>query len=131
MRKRLAICLFIFSLAALWVPMRAAAPQSAGGAAAIRKPRLIIMLVIDQFRYDYLVRFRPYFVKGGFNLLLGGANFVDAKYDDAVTATCPGHAALSTSTATSRRFAATARRWRCCTARRCTRRPMTRCGSAG
>ena len=36
---------------------------------------LIIMLVIDQFRYDYLLRFRPEFVAGGFNLLLGGASF--------------------------------------------------------
>jgi predicted AlkP superfamily pyrophosphatase or phosphodiesterase len=95
-RKRLAICLFISSLVALWAPMRAAAPQSAGRTAAIRKPRLIIMLVIDQFRYDYLLRFRPEFVPGGFNLLLSGANFVNCRYDYATTATCPGHAALAT-----------------------------------
>jgi predicted AlkP superfamily pyrophosphatase or phosphodiesterase len=95
-RKRLAIFLFLAMLAALWVPVRAAAPQSAGGPAAIRKPRLIIMLVIDQFRYDYLLRFRPEFVQGGFNLLLGGANFVNCRYDYATTATCPGHAALAT-----------------------------------
>jgi predicted AlkP superfamily pyrophosphatase or phosphodiesterase len=95
-RKRLAICLFVFTLAAFWAPMRAAAPQSAGRTAAIRKPRLIIMLVIDQFRYDYLLRFRPEFVQGGFNLLLSGANFVNCRYDYATTATCPGHAALAT-----------------------------------
>src|SRR5512146_2711242 len=93
-RKRLAVFLFLAILAALWVPVRAAAPQSAGGPAAIRQPRLIIMLVIDQFRYDYLLRFRPEFVQGGFNLLLGGANFVNCRYDYATTATCPGHAAL-------------------------------------
>ncbi|TAM81498.1 MAG: alkaline phosphatase family protein [Acidobacteria bacterium] len=96
MRKRLGIFLFVFSLAATWVPTRAAAPQQAGRAAAIRKPRLIIMLVIDQFRYDYLLRFRPEFVQGGFNLLLSGANFVNCRYDYATTATCPGHAALAT-----------------------------------
>ncbi len=96
MRKRLAICLFICSLAALWVPIRAAAPQAEGSARSVRKPKLIIMLVIDQFRYDYLLRFRPEFVQGGFNLLLGGANFVDCRYDYATTATCPGHAALAT-----------------------------------
>ena len=96
MRKRLAIFLFLASLTALWVPIRAAAPQAVGGRAAIRKPRLIIMLVIDQFRYDYLLRFRPEFVQGGFNLLLGGANFVNCRYDYATTATCPGHAALAT-----------------------------------
>ena len=96
MRKRLAFFLTLVTLLAFWVPLRAAAPQAASGAAAIRKPRLIIMLVIDQFRYDYLLRFRPEFVPGGFNLLLGGANFVDCRYDYATTATCPGHAALAT-----------------------------------
>jgi predicted AlkP superfamily pyrophosphatase or phosphodiesterase len=97
-RKRLAVCLLVMSLAALWVPIRAAspAPRGAGEKAAIHKPRLIIMLVIDQFRYDYLLRFRPEFVQGGFNLLLGGANFVNCRYDYATTATCPGHAALAT-----------------------------------
>jgi predicted AlkP superfamily pyrophosphatase or phosphodiesterase len=95
-RKRLAICLFVVALLAFSAPIRAAAPQAAGGTAAIRRPRLIIMLVIDQFRYDYLLRFRPEFVRGGFNLLLGGANFVNCRYDYATTATCPGHAALAT-----------------------------------
>lgn len=59
-------------------------------------PKLILVLVIDQFRYDYLVRFRPQFVEGGFKLLLSGANFVDCRYDYATTATCPGHATLFT-----------------------------------
>jgi predicted AlkP superfamily pyrophosphatase or phosphodiesterase len=95
-RKRLAMGLFLATLLAFGAPIRAAAPQAASGATAVRKPRLIIMLVIDQFRYDYLLRFRPQFVPGGFNLLLGGANFVDARYDYATTATCPGHAALAT-----------------------------------
>lgn len=54
------------------------------------------MIVIDQFPYNYLVRFRPYFVPGGFNRLLDGANFIACRYDDAITATGPGHAALAT-----------------------------------
>ncbi len=62
----------------------------------VRRPKLLVMLVIDQFRYDYLERFRPEFVPGGFNLLLGGADFVDCRYDYAITATCPGHATLFT-----------------------------------
>ncbi len=60
------------------------------------KPKLIVMLVIDQFRYDYLVRFKPQFVDRGFNLLLGGANFINCRYDYATNATCPGHATLFT-----------------------------------
>ena len=60
------------------------------------KPKLVLAIAIDQFRYDYLERFRPYFVGRGFNLLLGGANFVDCRYDYATTVTCAGHATLLT-----------------------------------
>jgi predicted AlkP superfamily pyrophosphatase or phosphodiesterase len=57
----------------------------------------VLVLVIDQFRYDYLMRFRPFFVKGGFNRLLdGGAVFTDCRYDYATTITGPGHATLLT-----------------------------------
>ncbi len=62
-----------------------------------RRPKLLLIIVIDQFRYDYLVRFRQKFVAGGFNLLLnGGACFADCRYDYATTATGPGHASLFT-----------------------------------
>ena len=62
-----------------------------------RRPKLLLILVVDQLRYDYLVRFRPQFVEGGFNLLLtGGANFADCRYAYATTSTGPGHATLST-----------------------------------
>ena len=80
-------------LALLAVP----AGRLAGAPEPLRQPKLVIVLVIDQFRYDYLQRFRPYFVEGGFRLLLdGGANFVDCRYDYATTATGPGHATLLT-----------------------------------
>ncbi len=63
------------------------------------RPKLVVVLVIDQFRYDYLMRFRPYFVKGGFNRLMsGGAVFSDCRYDYATTITGPGHATLLTGT---------------------------------
>ena len=63
------------------------------------RPKLVLVLVIDQFRYDYLMRFRPFFGKGGFNRLLeGGAVFTDCRYDYATTMTGPGHATLLTGT---------------------------------
>ena len=62
-----------------------------------RRPKLVLIIVIDQLRYDYLVRFRPQFVEGGFNLMLnGGAIFADCRYDYATTTTGPGHATLLT-----------------------------------
>lgn len=62
---------------------------------AYSRPKLVIVLIIDQFRYDYLVRFRPEFTTGGFERLLdGGADFINCRYDDASTVTCAGHATL-------------------------------------
>lgn len=59
------------------------------------EPRLVVVICVDQFRYDYLVRFDPCFGPGGFRLLLTkGATFVNASYKHAQTSTGPGHAAI-------------------------------------
>ena len=56
------------------------------------KPRLIVAIIVDQMRADYLDRFRDLFCPGGFNLLLQrGAVFTNANYDHAPTNTGPGH----------------------------------------
>jgi predicted AlkP superfamily pyrophosphatase or phosphodiesterase len=60
-------------------------------------PRLAVVIAVDQFRADYLSRFRPYFGKGGFRRLLeGGLNFENCHYSYAVTVTAPGHATIAT-----------------------------------
>jgi len=60
-------------------------------------PRLTVVIVVDQLRPDYLTRFRPYFGEGGFRRFLeGGSYFPSARYQHAVTATCPGHATVMT-----------------------------------
>ncbi len=60
-------------------------------------PRLAIILVIDQFRGDYLDRWRADFKNRGFNLFLTkGAYFPDCYYDYANTKTAPGHATIGT-----------------------------------
>ena len=60
-------------------------------------PKLVVVIVIDQFRGDYLERYREQFGEGGFRLLLDhGANFTDCNYDYANTRTAPGHATLFT-----------------------------------
>jgi predicted AlkP superfamily pyrophosphatase or phosphodiesterase len=61
----------------------------------VPRPKLVVVIVIDQFRADYLQRFRPNFSPGGFNLFLRrGATFTEAAYQHAVTLTCPGHAVV-------------------------------------
>lgn len=60
-------------------------------------PKLVVVIVIDQFRGDYLERYRDQFSEGGFRLFLDhGANFTDCNYDYANTRTAPGHATLFT-----------------------------------
>jgi hypothetical protein len=58
-------------------------------------PKLIVIIVIDQLRGDYLERYRDQFGEGGFRLFLDqGANFTECNYDYANTRTAPGHATL-------------------------------------
>jgi arylsulfatase A-like enzyme len=60
-------------------------------------PKLIVVIVIDQFRGDYLERYRTQFGDSGFRLLMDhGANFSDCNYNYANTRTAPGHATLFT-----------------------------------
>jgi len=61
------------------------------------RPKLIVIIVIDQFRDDYLERYRDQFIDGGFRLFLDrGASFSDCNYNYATTRTAPGHATLLT-----------------------------------
>lgn len=61
------------------------------------KPKLIVLVVIDQFRGDYLMRDRAKFKGHGFRLFTEeGAWFTDCYYDYANTKTAPGHATLGT-----------------------------------
>ena len=61
------------------------------------RPRLIVIVVIDQFRGDYLNRYRGDFKGRGFRLFMDeGAWFTDCYYDYANTKTAPGHATIGT-----------------------------------
>ena len=72
-------------------------PPLAWGSAYDGHPKLVIILVVDQFRADYLDRYRADFKGRGFRLFLDhGAYFEDCYYDYANTKTAPGHATLGT-----------------------------------
>jgi predicted AlkP superfamily pyrophosphatase or phosphodiesterase len=82
---------------------RTAARAEAAAAATIppsaynAHPKLAIILVIDQFREDYLERYRADFKGRGFKLFLDkGAYFPDCYYDYANTKTAPGHSTIGT-----------------------------------
>ena len=79
-------------------PARAAQPPARKvGAARTARPRLVLLIVVDQFRYDYLERFDDLFVSNGLKRLTReGASWVNANYDHMPTYTAPGHATLMT-----------------------------------
>jgi predicted AlkP superfamily pyrophosphatase or phosphodiesterase len=67
---------------------------AASGAARAPRPRLVVVITVDQLRPDYLERYRRQLI-GGLGLLLRtGAVFTDAYQDHAITETAPGHATL-------------------------------------
>ena len=78
-------------------PEPKAAPAAIAYSAYNGHPKLVVIIVIDQFRGDYLDRYHADFKGRGFRLFLDhGAYFPDCYYDYANTKTAPGHATLGT-----------------------------------
>ena len=61
-------------------------------------PRLLVMVVVDQMRADYLQQFDRHWRSGFRTLLDTGLVFENARYPYLVTVTCPGHATIGTGT---------------------------------
>jgi predicted AlkP superfamily pyrophosphatase or phosphodiesterase len=89
MRKHCLVLLTVWFCAALTF---AQAPPSGGPA----RPRLVVVVSIDQMRYDYLERFEPLYKHGLRRILDRAGVFTNAKYRHASTETGPGHSVLLT-----------------------------------
>jgi len=62
-----------------------------------KRPRLVLLIVVDQFRYDYLERFGDLFGQNGFRRLMrDGASWTQSNYDHMPTYTAPGHGTMMT-----------------------------------
>ncbi len=62
-----------------------------------KRPRLVLLIVVDQFRYDYLERFGDLFVANGLRRLMrDGASWTQSNYDHFPTYTAPGHGSMMT-----------------------------------
>jgi predicted AlkP superfamily pyrophosphatase or phosphodiesterase len=60
-------------------------------------PKLAVVIVVDQFRADYLLTFREHFGADGFERFLSrGAWLTQARYEHAASVTCAGHATVLT-----------------------------------
>src|SRR5579884_1978582 len=80
MKRVLAVLLCLGYSCAAWAP----APPPA-------RPKLILAVVVDQFRYDYLTRFRDEYKAGFARLFREGAVFTDAHHMHFPTVTAIGH----------------------------------------
>lgn len=66
--------------------------------AAQQSPKLLVIVVADQFRADYLTTFASHWRAGFRTLLAEGAVFTNAVYPYQETETCPGHFTIGTGT---------------------------------
>src|SRR5688572_10275818 len=71
-------------------------PASEPGQRA-KRPKLVLLIAVDQFRYDYLERFGDLFVANGLKRLMReGASWTQSNYDHFPTYTAPGHGTIMT-----------------------------------
>src|SRR5262245_15770053 len=89
MRPRIAVLVVLLATWSAAAGVRAAAPPD-------RTPRLIVLLMVDQMRADYVDRFQHQWTHGLKRLVTEGAWFRRASYPYANTVTCAGHASVST-----------------------------------
>jgi predicted AlkP superfamily pyrophosphatase or phosphodiesterase len=89
------VILYFTGIAALLAIL--ALPQGSFASAYNGRPKLVVVIVIDQFRGDYLERYRDQFGDSGFRMLMDrGAYFPNCFYNYANTRTAPGHSTLFT-----------------------------------
>lgn len=68
-------------------------------AGVAKKPKLVVGIVVDQMRYDYLNRYWDRYGEGGFKRLIsGGFNCKNHTYNYIPTVTAAGHASVYTGT---------------------------------
>lgn len=80
-------------LCAAWLTLLAITPVFAQN----KKPKLVVGIVVDQMRYDYLSTFQHLYGADGLNLLMRrGQTFHNVNYNYIPTFTAPGHTSIYT-----------------------------------
>ena len=82
------------SLALSLAPMLEGQARSSAAKAPAHQPRLVVTMIVDQFRYDYLRRFHADYTSGIKRLMDGGAVFSNARYEHVPTVTAVGHSTI-------------------------------------
>lgn len=93
-----AAALLVMVMATVSVMAQRGRPSSVPRRDVVQPPRLVVILVVDQMRADYINLYGHQWTKGLRRLVDTGASFPRAKYPYHYTVTCPGHATISTGT---------------------------------
>jgi len=93
MCNKLSFRIFIVSLFLLCLIARSFAQTTPD------KPKLIVLVIVEQMRYEYLERFSTHFSSGGFKKIISsGVNCVDAHVNFAYGQSASGFASIATGT---------------------------------
>ncbi len=83
----------IISLSVSAQTVKKPAPKSS----KLARPKLVVGIVVDQMRYDYLYRYYDQYVEGGFKRMMNeGFNCRNNHYSYALTVTAAGHSSIYT-----------------------------------
>ncbi|WP_310589870.1 alkaline phosphatase PafA [Dyadobacter sp. CY343] len=90
--KKIILCLLVAFAANAQTAKKAVTKPS-----TIARPKLVVGIVVDQMRYDYLYRYYDSYTEGGFKRMLNeGFNCRNNHYPYALTVTAAGHASVYT-----------------------------------
>src|SRR5258706_15471756 len=96
-----AAVLAIVAYASYWIITSATQPEPKVDIAG--KPKLVVLVVFDQMRGDYVKKWQPLFGDGGFKRLqTDGAWFTNCHYPYTYTLTAAGHTSIVTGATPSR-----------------------------
>lgn len=91
--KKVVFCLLV----ALGANAQTAKKSAATKPATLARPKLVVGIVVDQMRYDYLYRYYDQYTEGGFKRMMNeGFNCRNNHYPYALTVTAAGHASVYT-----------------------------------
>jgi predicted AlkP superfamily pyrophosphatase or phosphodiesterase len=92
--------LALILLAPVLVFAQPAPKKATPASSSLNRPKLVVGIVVDQMRYDYLYRYYDKYSEGGFKRMMrDGFNARNNHYHYAATITGPGHAHVYTGSA--------------------------------
>jgi predicted AlkP superfamily pyrophosphatase or phosphodiesterase len=91
------ITLFVASMFFICSGYAQTAKKAQAKPTTLARPKLVVGIIVDQMRYDYLYRYYDQYVEGGFKRMMNeGFNCRNNHYSYGITVTGPGHASVYT-----------------------------------